>query len=220
MDRERLTKERIKHELLKDLYSTFPGLIILLVFLAVGLYLCLPGVAGVISPKGSINLVVGFFVCLFSFGIIAMIVIFAKTIRDIINVKNDRFFIFTDQLVGSSQSENRLGFSLHSGQDELHFLHHGKFYIPGGWNYKWSKLNYMSAKNVFRSSSIGDTFISVSIDGKKFHKFITPNCLNLLIKRESNTNDLCCSLFFWGHFYPLLVKGQGVWYNFFAKPKK
>ncbi len=161
-NKDTLTSEKIAFEYhLKHLKSTCAGLFALaLSALAVGL-----SVYGLICYIGSLKLTLSFGLMIIMFGIISVVIAICIVGTIIIDraLKNGRYRIVTDKIVGYREKDEYSRRSITSTRTVyiLNFASYGEFRIPAGENYPTSKNYCMTAEGVYNSTHPDDEFYLV-----------------------------------------------------------
>ncbi len=187
MEKERISRERIRLDLLKMYYRTLWAplpLILLIIASAVPLLFVVAWLlTGALPADMAMKIAVGIIVAYVALCLTLTVVAQVRTIRAIINLKKNQFFIFTDEIIGKEEGHGHpaLGSSLHEHKlHTLHFKCYGKFKIPYGNHYTWSKNGSIRDSGIFRGANVGDTYLLASADGKQIDQIYSTHLFQLI----------------------------------------
>ncbi len=172
MEKERLTRRQIKEDILvlmkKECANRVVGLLIPIAAFPFAPILSL--FTRLFLPE-EISLIV-FHAIIFIFALLLLaysIILLIETISDISKIKKDRFYVFSEKLLGKQEAPPRQkrGMICNDPYDSSYLLYFNscdRFRIPRGMNYKWSKLGGIPDYGVYRGANVNDTFILASTD--------------------------------------------------------
>lgn len=161
MEKEIITKERIKYELIernKQKIGVYVALIIaiycLLTYVAMALFLPLE----LFGKASLINFIISLIItaCVYYH--------YGKKLR---KIKSDQFKIREDNLTGYQEKEGSSSSKRHYKPFELHFASYGEFKIYDTETlYKWSDKIKMGDDGFMYTSNPGDRFYIITLDDK------------------------------------------------------
>lgn len=187
MEKERISRERIRLDLLKAYYRTLWAPLPIILFVIASAFPLLFVVAGIltmmlpsdIAMKIAIGIIIAYIVLCLTLTVVAQV----RTIRAIMNLKKNQFFIFTDEIIGKKEGRGyprnrfrRFGYEPYT----LFFKCYGKYGIPNGYHYSWSKLGSIREKDLFRGANVGDAYLLASADGKHIDQIYSTNLFQLI----------------------------------------
>ncbi len=176
MEKERLTREQIKQDILALMKKERAHRIFWL-FSPITLIPTAPFIRiilGMFVPEELCPIVFPIILILLALGLLAFPILFLReTLSNISKIKNDRFYVFTEKLLGKQEAPRKhshRGMYCNDPYDSLYLLYFSscdRYRIPRGMNYKWSKLGGIPDYGVYRGANVNDTFILASTDSKR-----------------------------------------------------
>ena len=187
MEKERISRERIRLDLLKAYYRTLWAPLPIILFVIASAFPLLFVVAGILTMmlpsdmamKIAIGIIIAYIVLCLTLTVVAQV----HNIRAIINLKKNQFFIFTDEIIGKEEGHGHPAIGHHLHEHKLHALHfkcYGKFEIPYGNHYPWSKNGSIRDSGIFRGANVGDAYLLASADGKHIDRVYSTKLFELI----------------------------------------
>ncbi len=188
MEKERLTRAQIKQDILALMKKECANRVAFLL-LPIHIFPLAPILSlftRLFLPE-EISLIV-FHAIIFIFALLLLaysIILLVETISDISKIKQDRFYVFPEKLLGKQEAppRQRRGMICNDPYDSSYLLYFSscdRYRIPRGMNYKWSKLGGIPDYGVYRGAAVNDTFILASTDNKRILLAYNANLFNLV----------------------------------------
>ena len=177
VEKEILTRDKIKIDILKSCYNQFIEIlwIFLSILLVTSIFVIF--IENALNPK--FNLKTYWVVSL----VVLLICMIMQNVRFIYKAIRKEFYIVKDKLIGSEEPFGERYVTRYWKYAVFHFPSYGKYKLTDIDYYKWSKMYNMRNSNVYNSSNIGDEFYLITI-GKKETILMVYNCKMFELKGE------------------------------------